>query len=228
MKKILALAIVLFLLNSSCQQKKTPQLTSNDIGRVINQMTELMIHDITNPPLASRFFSYACLAGYEVVAENNTAYKSMHGIVRDYPSITKPDSIKGYSSQLAAVLAMIETAKKMQPSGSLFNKYEESFLDSCRERGFNDETIEQSLKYAQSVSKTILKYAKADSYNKISNLPRYTPLKKEGCWYPTPPAYIAAIEPYFNTVRPFLIDSASQFRVRSANSFFKRKKQRFL
>src|SRR3954449_10600953 len=98
MKKILALALVILLLNSSCHQKKAPQLTSTDIGRVINQMTELMIHDITNPPLASRFYSYACLAGYEVVAENNTAYKSMHGIVRDYPAVAKPDSIRGYSS----------------------------------------------------------------------------------------------------------------------------------
>src|SRR3954470_9560012 len=101
MKKILALAMVIILLNSSCNQKKAPQLTSTDIGRVINQMTELMIHDITNPPLAARFFSYACLSGYEVLAENNTTYKSMHGIVRDYPIIAKPDSIKGYSSQLA-------------------------------------------------------------------------------------------------------------------------------
>jgi hypothetical protein len=227
MKKILAFAVIILLLNSSCQQKKAPQLTSTDIGRVINQMTELMIHDITNPPLASRFYSYACLAGYEVVAENNTAYKSMHGIVRDYPAVAKPDSIRGYSSQLAAVLAMIETAKKMQPSGSLLNKYEDSFLDSCRDKGFNEETIQQSLKYAQSVSKVILKYAKADGYNKISNLPRYTPLKKEGCWYPTPPAYIAAVEPYFNTVRPFLIDSASQFRVPPPTLFSKEKNSAF-
>src|SRR3954447_14380589 len=117
MKKILALALVILLLNSSCHQKKAPQLTSTDIGKVINQMTELMIHDITNPPLAARFFSYACLAGYEVVVENNGAYKSMHSIVRDYPVIAKPDSVQGFSSQLAAVLPMIETAKKMQPSG---------------------------------------------------------------------------------------------------------------
>ena len=221
MKKILALAVVVSLLISSCQPKKVPRLTNNDVGSVINQMTELMIHDITNPPLASRFYSYACLAGYEVVSENSNAYKSMHGIVRDYPAVAKPDSIKGYSSQLAAVLAMIETAKKMQPSGSLLNKYEDCFLDSCRDKGFDDKTIEQSLKYAQAVSKAILKYAKADNYNKISNLPRYTPLKKEGSWYPTPPAYMAAVEPYFSTVRPFLIDSCSQFRVPSPAPYSK-------
>jgi hypothetical protein len=227
MKKILAFAVILFLLNSSCQQKKAPQLTNAEIGKVINQMTELMIHDITNPPLAARFFSYACLAGYEVVSENNNTFKSMQGIVNGYPAIAKPDAIRGYSSQLAAVLAMMETAKKMQPSGSLLNNYELVFLDSCKKAGFSDETVTQSLQYAQAISKSILAYAKADGYNKISNLPRYTPIKQEGCWYPTPPAYIAAIEPYFNKVRPFLLDSASQFRVPPPTPFAKDKNSAF-
>ena len=227
MKKILAFAVILLLLNSSCQQKKAPPLTNAEIGKVINQMTELMIHDITNPPLAARFFSYACLAGYEAISENNTAFKSMHGFVRDYPKIIKPDSIQGYSSQLAAVLAMIETAKRLQPSGLLLNNYEQAFLDSCKNIGFSDETVEQSLQYAQAISKSVLQYAKADGYNKISNLPRYTPISKEGCWYPTPPAYIAAIEPYFSTVRPFLLDSASQFRVSPPTPFSKDKNSAF-
>ena len=213
MKKILAIAVVFFLLNSSCQQKKVPKFTNAEIGKVINQMTELMIHDVTNPPLAARFYSYACLAGYEVVAENNKSYKSMHGVIRDYPAIAKPDSVEGYSSQLAAILSMMETARKIQPSGALFDVYEQAYIDSCKEIGFSDETVAQSLKYAQSISKVILQYAKADGYNKISNLPRYTPLKKEGSWYPTPPAFIAAVEPYFNTVRPFLLDSCNQFPV---------------
>jgi hypothetical protein len=56
-----------------------PTLTTPVIGQVLTQMTEVMIHDITNPPLAARFFSYACLAGYEVVAQNNSSFKSMHG-----------------------------------------------------------------------------------------------------------------------------------------------------
>lgn len=171
-----------------------------------------MVHDITNPPLASRFFSYACLAGYQVVAENNKEFKSMHGILNDYPDMQKNDSVKGYSYQLSAILAMMETAGKMQPSGSLLIQYEKQFLDSCLSVGFDEEVVENSKRYAGIVSKQILNYAKTDRYNKISNYPRYTSLTKEGSWYPTPPAFIAAIEPYFNTVRPFTLDSASQFK----------------
>src|SRR4051812_27856848 len=200
MKKILALALVILLLNSSCHQKKAPQLTSTDIGKVINQMTEVMIHDITNPPLAARFFSYACLAGYEVVAQNNASYNSMHGALKDYPDLKKADSIQQYDVPLSAVLAMLQTAQKMQPSGKLLAAFEQQLLDSCRHLGYNDYMINNSKRYAAAVSKKILAYAKADRYNMISNYPRYTPVSREGCWYPTPPAFLAAVEPYFSTV----------------------------
>jgi len=148
---------------SSCKPKtREPDFTSDDISHIISQMTDLMVHDITNPPLAARFFSYACLAGYEVVAENDKTMESMHGKLNDYPDIKKKDSIKNYNYQLAALLAILETAKKMQPSGKLLDKYESGFLDSCKKIGFEEDVINNSMAYAQSISKQILAYAKAD------------------------------------------------------------------
>lgn len=206
------LLAVLFIFLSGCRQspKTLPAFATVDISQVMTQMTEVMIHDITNPPLAARFFSYTCLSGYEVLVQNKAA-KSLHGILNDYPEIKKPDSLKGYHVQLSALLAMMETAKKMQPSGKLIGAYEQRFMDSCKKVGFPEEVVEKSLSYASWVSKKILAYAKADRYNRISNYPRYTPVNKAGCWYPTAPAYMPAVEPYFNTVRPFTLDSASQF-----------------
>lgn len=194
----------------ACKQapEKELVLTNQHISQVITEMTGVMIHDITNPPLAARFFSYACLAGYEVIAQHDHRFANMHGKLNEYPDIKKIDSIQNYHVTLAAVLAMLETAKKMQPSGQLLQQYEQRLLDSCEALGYS---TANSLRYAKAVSKQILAYAKADRYNKISNYPRYTPVDKPGCWYPTAPAYMAAVEPYFNTVRPFLLDSCSQF-----------------
>jgi len=205
-------SFVLVLLCSCNANKKTVEFTNKDISNVITYMTEIMVHDITNPPLAARFFSYACLAGYEIVSQNNSAYKTMHGVLNDYPDIKKPDSISNHSYQLAALLAMMETAKKMQPSGKWLEAYQTNFLDSCSRLGLDEEVIENSKKYASAISKQILAYAKADGYNKISNLPRYTPTTGEGNWFPTPPAFMAAVEPYFKTVRSFTLDSAAQFK----------------
>jgi len=207
------LGLLLFCVNG-CKQPVSalPAFTGKDISHVITRMTELMIHDVTNPPLAARFFSYACLAGYEVTAQNDSSIKSMHGVLNAFPLINKPDSVAGYAYPLAAVLAMLETAKKMQPSGTLLNAYEDKLIDSCKSMGYTDDVINASKKYALAISKQVLAYAKADGYNKISSLPRYTPVDKDGYWYPTPPAYIAAVEPYFKIVRPFTLDSAEQFK----------------
>jgi hypothetical protein len=199
------------ILYNSSKKQTQPALTSADITKVIDKMTAVMVHDVTNPPLAARFFSYTCLAGYEVVAENDKSVKSMHGILNEYPVVKKPGVAKGYAYELSALIAMLETAEKLQPSGSLLIKYEQELLDSCKKIGFTDEVIDSSKHYAQAISKQILAYAKKDKYNRISNYIRYTPLGKDSTWDPTPPAYMAPVEPYFNTIRPLTLDSASQF-----------------
>jgi len=216
MRRRLLLITILFtaaILYNSCSSKKQaqPQLASADITKVINQMSLVMIHDVTNPPLAARFFSYTCLAGYEVISENDKSFKSMHGVLNEYPAIKKPGFASGYSNELSALIAMMETAGKLQPSGSLMIKYEQGFLDSCRKIGFTDAVIDSSKHYAQAISKQILAYVKKDKYNRISNYTRYTPLGKDSTWDPTPPAYMAPVEPYFNTIRPLTLDSSSQF-----------------
>src|SRR3569832_1552644 len=156
MKRALPIIILLVaaMLNNSCRTNKQsqPELTSMDITKVINHMTDIMIHDVTNPPLAARFFSYSCLAGYEVVSENDKSEKSMHGVLNEYPLIKKPALANGYNYQLSALIAMMETAGKLQPSGDLLIKYEQAFLDSCRKIGFSDEVIDSSKHYAQNIS----------------------------------------------------------------------------
>lgn len=205
-------SFVIILLSSCIQKKQKPTFSNKDISAVITRMTEIMVHDITNPPLGARFFSYACLAGYEVVSQNDAKFKSMHGILNSYPQIKKPDTVQSANYQLAALLAMMETAKKMQPSGKLMEAFEEKFIDSCTNAGLDESMVKSSKSYAHAISQQILAYANTDGYNKISNLPRYTPLKTDGSWYPTPPGFLAPVEPYFNTVRPFTLDSAAQFK----------------
>ena len=227
MKKLLSFLLGLIIVLGCSRKQTEPRFKSQQISQVLARMTDIMVHDVTNPPLAARFFSYACLAGYEVVAQNDSASQSFYGILNKYPRIEKPQNMAGYSYELSALLAMLETAKKMQPSGALLEKYEQQFLDSCRREGISEEVIAPSLAYAQAVSKNILAYAKADKYNRISNYPRYTPTNQEGDWYPTPPGYFAPVEPYFNTVRSFTLDTCVQFKPVPPVAFSKNKESEF-
>ncbi|MEJ7828522.1 MAG: haloperoxidase, partial [Segetibacter sp.] len=220
--------VIIVLIVTGCKHHTQKQeFHSKDISDVITRMSDLMVHDVTNPPLAARFFSYACLSGYEIVSQNNPKYKRMYGVLNEYPDLQKPDTLHNYDYRLSAVLAIIETAKKMQPSGSLLEKYETLLLDSCLQTGMPEEVVANSKRYAVAISKKVLAYAKADRYNKISNFQRYTPLGNEGTWYPTPPAYIAAVEPYFNTIRPFTLDTCIQFKPTPPAAFSKDKNSAF-
>lgn len=216
---LLAISFLLMLFPSCTQKKQLPSFSNKDHAKVISTMTGIMLQDITNPPLAARFFSYACLAGYEVVSQYDPAFKTMYGKLNGYPKIEIPSLEHPYSNQLSALLAMMETAKKMQPSGTLMDAFEQKFIDSCRKLGFDEDIIAHSKNYAVAVSQKILAYAKADGYNKISNLPRYTAHTEDGHWYPTPPGFMAAVEPYFKTVRPFTLDSCDQFKPSQPTAF---------
>ncbi|WDF57109.1 vanadium-dependent haloperoxidase [Mucilaginibacter sp. KACC 22063] len=212
MKKSIKLVICgLLIVSMGCRSNNHKPLTEREVARFINQMTALMVHDVTNPPLATRFYAYSCLSGYEIVSQNGKSLKPMYGILNGYPKIAKPSDIRGYSTDLSAILAMYKTAETLQPSGYLLKKSEQRLIDSCKSIGFSDETITNSAQYAAYISKAVLAYAKSDRYNKTSNFPRYTPTEKDGEWDPTPPSYMAPVEPYFNTIRPFTLDSVSQF-----------------
>jgi hypothetical protein len=210
-KKFPIVLLTIMACLNSCRNSPRVALNAHDVNKVIAQMTNAMIHDVTNPPLAARFYAYTCLAGREVLSENDKSVKTMHGRLNGYPEIGRPAHLRSDDYRLSALLAMIETAAKMQPSGSLLLKYRERLLDSCRKLGMTEETIDSSSSYARFVSKKILAYAKSDKYNRISNFTRYKESSGNGDWHPTPPAYMAPVEPYFRSVRPLTLDSASQF-----------------
>jgi hypothetical protein len=229
MRKLLPF-ILLLMIAFGCKEREEEtlsQFSSQHISHVIAEMTDLMVNDVTNPPLAARFYAYATLAGYEIVSQNDSARQPMHGLLNEYPKIEKPDSISGYSPELSALLAMLETAKKMQPSGALLEEYEQQFLDSCHAAGVPEAVIASSLRYAQHISKAILAYAKADKYNRISNYARYSTSEEEGTWHPTPPGFFAPVEPYFNTVRSFTLDTCAQFQPAPPVAFSKDKGSEF-
>ena len=53
----------------------------------------------------------------------------------------------------------------------------------------------------------------ADNYNQTRTMPKYTVDTDDASrWQPTPPAYMDAIEPHWNKIRPFLLQSADQFK----------------
>lgn len=220
-----SLLLMIMIIACKTNSKKENIIPAADIDTVVRRMSDIMVHDVTNPPLAARFFAYTFLAGYEVVSQNNSSFKSMKGILHDYPSIKKP-AIQKYNYQLAALLATMETASRIQPSGKQLQTLKGKLLKQA-EDNLDEETITGSVNYASAIADQVMKYAKADGYRKFSDYPRYTPVSGEGFWFPTPPGYIAAVEPYFSKLRAFFLDSCTQFLSPPPAPFDKNKSSAF-
>ena len=225
---ISVLSVTIFLI--SCNQTKVvhKEIPASKINEVVNEMIKVMVHDVTNPPLGSRFFAYSTLAGYEVISQNDTPFQSMRGVLNNYPFINKP-AITDCSYQAAALFSMIGVAAKLQPSGILLDSIKNGFIRYLKENEFSEKEIASSQAYATTIIDSILSYAKRDGYRNISNYKRYTPEKGDGFWSPTPPAYMAALEPNFNKVSTFYTDAVGackpsspiQFNTNVQSSFYK-------
>ena len=59
--KILALPLLFLIAISACKisSRKQSIVPPADIDTVVRRMSDLMVHDVTNPPLAARFFAYS-------------------------------------------------------------------------------------------------------------------------------------------------------------------------
>lgn len=182
-------------------------------------LTDVIIYDIFSPPVASRVYAYANMAAYEVLAATHPAQHSLHGQVKDFPAINAPQ--KKIEPSLAAVYAFLLTGEKLIFSEPILRDSMNAILAWYQNKKIPSKTFNASVEYANYVSAQILQWAALDQYRETRRMRRYNIKKEEGKWLPTPPGYIAAVEPYWNKIRTITMDSAAQFRPPLAIAFSK-------
>lgn len=173
-------------------------------------LTEVIIHDIFKPPVASRIYVYANLAGYEALVPGYPEYQSLGGSLKGFTTPTAPDSDKKYCFPLASTRAFLKVARNLTFSANFFDEYEKDFYKKYEQMGIPDEIIENSIAYGDSVAAHVMRYSAKDFYKQTRGV-RFTVTNKPGTWVPTPPAYADACEPEWNKIRPFTMDSVTQF-----------------
>lgn len=211
MKK-LAVIIIGVLLLSACGKKAEPiVITPENLHGSVDKVTEIMIHDIFSPPVASRIYAYPNIAAYEIVALNNKDYKSLAGQVRELTPIPQPMADKPVNYSLAALIAHMDMSRRLIFSEDRMIVYRDSLYNLWESQ--NKSEFIASRDYALEVADHIAGWMNEDNYNQTRTMPKFTvDTDDPSRWQPTPPAYMDGIEPHWNKIRPFVIDSASQFR----------------
>jgi len=228
-KSLFCLVVGIYAPILSCAPPKvTEPVSASDVAAVIGQVTDIMVHDVTNPPLAARFYAYICLAGIEALKSEHEAFSSLTQNIKGYADFSDgPAANAKVDKNISSVFAMYFTAMKMQPSGFEHEKNIWDFAQKCVEKGYSQEVVAESQAFGESVSTRVLAFSGVDGYKQTTSLARYSPLKEEGSWYPTPPGYFPPVEPHFRTLRPFFLDTVTQFVPVSPVAFSSEKDSEF-
>lgn len=199
------------LLIVSCNNKNEPiDISSNDFHSLVDKIVEIMVEDIFSPPVASRIFAYPNIAAYEIIAQSNDNYKSFSTQLSGLSNIPK-GSNESINYQLSAIIAHIELSKTFVYSKDVLTHYSDSLYNIWSSK--NLKVFEESKTYALEVVNHINTWKDNDNYIETRTMPKFIVEKEQPSrWQPTPPAYLDGIEPHWDKIRPFVIDSASQFK----------------
>lgn len=209
------ISILLIACNSSEKKidfsyEKAQTYQADYLHQCMSKLTDVIVHDIFSPPVASRNYVYPALVFYEILQQENPNYRSLKGQIKDFDGIPQANDTL-INLPLASVKAFIEIGKKLIYSENQMNEFEKEILLKFKESKMSDSIVNLSLNYGKEVAEMFWKWAKQDNYEKVKAMPRHPFSTKTGKWQPTPPDYMEAIEPHWNKMRTFIIDSATQF-----------------
>lgn len=210
-KIVLLLAIVTFLASCTKPLKEEPiTVRPEEYNAAVDKVVEIMIHDIFSPPVASRIFAYPNIAAYEIIALQNEDYKSLEGVVPDLTPIPEPESSIPINYQMAALIAHMDMSKRLIFSEQRLEVFRDSLYANWEDK--NKVLFLASKDYGLKVAEHIADWMKKDNYAQTRTMPKFTvDADNPSRWQPTPPAYMDGIEPHWNKIRPFALDSATQF-----------------
>ena len=224
---LISLLVFVFSCSSNNGEYKKKAQNPEFIHRSIKKVTDIIVHDIFSPPVASRIYAYVSIAGYEALLPSDANYNSMAGQLHGLSEVPKPKEGEEYCFELASTEAILKVGRALVFSEDKLDEFYNEVMTEFRDAGVPDDVFDRSVAYGDQVANHILDWSNKDNYKQSRSFPKYTIVNSAATWKPTPPAYMDAIEPHWNKIRTFVIDSAQQFKPLPPTSFSTDKKSQF-
>lgn len=233
--RIVITAIVLSICFLSCstlreEAREDWRLTTQDpeyIHGAVKQVTDVIVYDIFSPPVAARIYAYMSIAGYEAARHQDGKFESLAGKLNGFEKTPGPEEGQEYSYSLASTQAMLKIGRTLVFSEDKMDVFYDSIMTQFKNTGMPEDVFERSVAYGNKVAEHVLAWASKDNYKQSRSFPKYSIENTPNTWKPTPPAYMDAVEPHWNKIRPFAIDSAGQFKPSPPTAFSFEKKSKF-
>lgn len=209
--------LLITLLVVSCQEDVNPNYQEEAASpefyhRAVKKLTDVIVHDIFSPPVASRIYSYSNVAGYEAMAAGNPNFTSLAGQLAGLTAVPQPVAGDEYCFPVAALTAQIKVGKSLIFSEEKIDAFEEELMEEVKAIKMPADVLERSVSYGNAIADHIIKWYDGDMYKQTRTYPKFSINDDPSRWQPTPPDYADGIEPAWNVVRPFTLDSAQQFK----------------
>ena len=210
--------LLLMILGLSCQKEYISQselkarLEEHDfLVQSVDQLTEVQVHDIFSPPVASRVYVYPCIAAYEAMQPAYEEYETFAGRLHELQPLNVEADTSKVSRELAAIYAFNTVGKSLIFSEGMVEEWQAAIDSTVSSWNTSPKVMEASKSYAQAVADHILAWAKTDNYDQTRTMPKFAVTDDPSRWKPTPPAYMEGIEPNWNKMRTMVLNSADQF-----------------
>lgn len=206
------LALLLAACNGSSKDELQSSFSADPFlySKTVKRLNDIVLENNFPPMIAARNYAYANIAAYECISAGDSTYPSLAGQIRHMPEMPRPAEAN-IDFSLAALLAFVKVGNAVTfPEGSMMGYYDR-LLEMADSAGISSKRISNSKVFSDSIASAVLAWSKGDHYNATRGASRYTVTEAAGRWVPTPPMYATALEPHWMEIRPFVMDSASQF-----------------
>lgn len=197
------------------------------LHRSVKQVTDVIVHDIFSPPVAARIYTYMSIAGYEAAIHRDQQYATLAKQLPGFDAVPQPQPGVEYCYELAAVQAMLKVGRTLVFSEDKMDVFYEKIMQEFKDTGMPDDIFERSVAYGTQVADHVVAWSGKDNYKQSRSFPKYSIMDDPATWKPTPPAYMDAVEPHWNKIRTFGIDSAGQFKPKPPTPFSIEKESAF-
>jgi hypothetical protein len=216
MRRLLLLLSVPTLFILSCKKSGYEKIFHDPTlySRTVHELNAVVMGNNFSPPVASRNYAYASIAGYEVIAAGNPGkYRSLAGQVNGLTSVAKPLASERIDYPYASILAFCQVGEAVTfPAGSM-----KLFTDSLHQlaiaSGMPTEIVSGSEAYAKAVAGSIMAWSKKDNYARTRSASKFAIKDSLGRWVPTPPGYFEAVEPHWGEIRTLVMHDAKEYSV---------------
>jgi hypothetical protein len=187
-------------------------IASADLARAWFDLSYALVRqERLSPPVASRQWGYAGVALYEAVRAGAPGRPSLAGQLNGLANL--PHANGAQDARVAANTALRAVFAGLHANASQGTRDQIEALYQARAMALLDQVpagvYQKSERFGAALAEAVLAWADADGYAQFNNC-AFTPPAGEGLWVPTPPAFAAALQPCWGSLRTCVVSNGAE------------------